>query len=89
MLCLNIATIYDKLNQPIEVLKWYDQGIALERRQGGDFVAESKAVYLAERGEVSESLALYEALLTRETLDEQAKERIRQNITVLRGHTAR
>lgn len=78
-----LAGVY--VGHPTEALHWYDQGIAYERRHGGDFVAESKAVYLAEHGQVAESLALYEELLTRVTLDEQDKERIRRNIDRLRA----
>ena len=88
MMCLNLAVVAEKLGQTAEALRWYDAGMDYERRQGQCFVAEQKALYLAERGQLRESLAVYEALLNRASLDEMTKERIRQNIRVLRERTS-
>lgn len=86
MMCLNLAVVAEKLGQTAEALRWYDEGMAYERRHGQCFVAEQKALYLAERGRGQESLAVYEALLSRASLDEATKERIRQNVCLLGGH---
>jgi tetratricopeptide (TPR) repeat protein len=88
MMCLNLAVVSDKQGQTAEALRWYDAGITYERRHGRYFVAESKAVYLAEQGQVNESLATYEALLTESFVDEVSKERIRQNIRKLRQRSS-
>lgn len=89
IMCLNLAIVADKLGQTTEALRWYDEGMAYESRHGQVFVAESKAIYLAEQGKAEESLALYETLLTRASLDGSTQERIRQNIRRLRQRVKR
>jgi len=85
MMCVNLAVVYNKLDRMQEALAWYDKGIAYERRHSRSFVAESKAAYLAERGLVQESVAIYEDLFTQPYLDEGEKERIGKNLEMLRG----
>lgn len=85
VMCVNIAIIWDKLGQPEEALRWYGRGIAYERRSRGHFAAESRAAYLAQLGRLEESLLAYEDLLAQESLDEQTRERVRQNINWLRA----
>lgn len=88
MMCLNIAIIWDKLGQPEEALQWYERGMDYERRAGGCFVAEHRAAYLANLNRLEESLLAYEELAARESLDEQSRERVRQNIDRLRAQLA-
>lgn len=85
VMCVNVAILLDRLGQPEEALRWYGRGMGYERRSGGHFVAESQAAYLAQLGRLEESLLAYEDLLARESLDEQSRERIRQNINRLRA----
>ncbi len=88
MMCLNIAIIWDKLGRPEKALQWYERGMDYERRTGGCFVAEHRAAYLAKIGRLEESLLAYEDLAARESLSEQARERVRQNINWLRAQLA-
>lgn len=83
MMCLNLAIVHGKLNSPDEALLWYEEGVQYELRQGGHFVAESRAGYLAELGRHRESLAHYRDLLAHPGLTEVDKERVRKNIELL------
>lgn len=84
VMCVNIAILRDQLGQPEEALCWYGRGIDYERRTGGHFAAESRAAYLAQLGRLEESLRAYEELAAQASLDEQTRERVRQNIDCLR-----
>lgn len=88
VMCVNVAILWDKLGQPEEALHWYGRGMGHERRAGGHFAAESRAAYLAQLGRLEESLLAYEDLAARESLDEQTRERVRQNIGRLRAQLA-
>jgi tetratricopeptide (TPR) repeat protein len=83
IMCLNIAVVYDKLDQNDKALEWHDQGIVFERPYARAFVALHKAGYLATQGRVQESLQLYQELAALPFLTESDKETIRQNIATL------
>jgi tetratricopeptide (TPR) repeat protein len=83
MMCLNMATVYGKLNRHDEALAWYDKGTSYERGAGGTFVSERRAGYLAEQGRYRESLVRYQELLSHPGLSEGDKQRIGQNIDLL------
>lgn len=85
MMCVNVAVVYDKLQQSAESLRWYDEGIAYEVRHSHFFVEERKAEYLFYLGREEESVEIYEELLTRDYLMESDKERIRHNVKIIRG----
>ena len=83
--CVNTAAIYAMKNQVTDALAWYDRGIEHELPQGIFFAAERKAAYLAEQGRASESLAIYEGLLWEPSLKDEDRERIQQNVSILRA----
>ena len=84
MMCLNIGVVYDKMGRTQEALAWYDKGIRYEQPYSRFTITEQKAVYLAEKGYYQESLDLYEGLLAQPYLTENDKERVRNNINILR-----
>ena len=83
IMCLNIAVVYDKLDQSERALEWHDRGIVFERPYARVFVALHKAGYLATQARVQESLQLYRELATLPFLTESDKETIRHNLDVL------
>lgn len=84
MVCVNMAIIHGLKGQDSDALLWYDRGIAYERTYGRFFVAERKAAFMAEKGWNSDSLTIYERLLTEPSLTDEDKERINQNIELLK-----
>jgi hypothetical protein len=84
IVCINMATIHAFKGQDSDALIWYDRGINYERPHGRFFVAESKAAFLAEKNWNSDSLSLYERLLTEPSLTDEDKTRITHNISVLK-----
>lgn len=85
IMCLNLAVVYDKLDQNDRALEWHDRGIVFERPYARVFVALHKAGYLATQGRVQESLQLYRELAALPFLTESDKETIRRNIATLEG----
>lgn len=83
MVCLNIAIVYEQLNEPDQTILWFDKGIRYEQPHCQFYVAESKAAYLASIGLTAESLAIYQHLHKQRYLQEADKERIRQCINDL------
>jgi hypothetical protein len=84
MMCLNIAVVYDKMGRTDDALASFAAGIDYERRHGRFYVTEQRAAFLAKQGRDRESLAEYQELLGRPELTENDRERIRQNVEVLR-----
>jgi tetratricopeptide (TPR) repeat protein len=80
MMCYNLAFIAGKQSRNDEVLSWYDAGIRYEQPHSQFFVMETKAAYLANRGDVEECLLVYRYLYEQPFLQEEDKERIRRNI---------
>jgi hypothetical protein len=83
--CLSAATVCEKLGRTDEALEWFDRGIKHERRHSRFTVAEHKAAYLAGKDRKRESLAIYDRLVDETSMTEEDKDRIRQNIHVLRN----
>lgn len=83
--CVNTAIIYALKNQPDDALAWYDHGIEIERPLGIFFAVERKAAYLAEQGRASESLTIYEGLLSEPSLKDEDRERVRRNVSTLKA----
>ncbi len=84
LMCLNVAVVYDKMQQPDEALRWYDEGMRWEAPHGRFFVAEQKAAFLLKAGRALESLRLYSQLLESPAATEHDKERLRHNEKVAR-----
>lgn len=83
--CLHAATVSEKLGRSDDALAWYDRGISYERQHSRVFVAEHKAAYLAGKGRAQESLALYTRIGSESSLTEADKDRIRNNIAIVKG----
>lgn len=84
VLCINMAVIYDKLEQPTDALEWYDRGIGYERTYRSHMVAEHKAAFLVAHGKHAEGLRLYDELKRDRSLGESDKHRLTQTVTALR-----
>jgi hypothetical protein len=84
MVCVNMAIIYGQKGQDSDALIWYDRGIGYERAHGRFFVAERKAAFMAEKNWNSDSLTMYERLLTEPSLTDEDRERIKHNISLLK-----
>ena len=83
--CLTAAGVAEKLGRTDEALAWYDRGTSYERHHSRFFVAEHKAAYLAGKGRSEESLRLYERLVGEASMTEADKDRLRHNVTLLKG----
>ena len=86
--CINLAVVYELKGQEADALENYDRAIEFERPHGRCFAAERKAAYLAGKGRATESLMIYEWLLGETSLTDEDRERIKHNISVLRGRPA-
>jgi hypothetical protein len=84
VMAVNMATVCDKMGQVPDALGWYDYGIALEYPLMRCFVTERKAEYLIGKGRKAEAVAVYETLLPEPFLTLGERERIRQNVAILR-----
>lgn len=82
--CLTAATVCEKLGQTDKVLEWYDRGIRYERSHYRFAVAEHKAWYLSSKGRTKESLRIYDSLEREGSMTEADKDRIKNNISLLR-----
>ena len=80
MMCINMAVVYEKMQQPERALEWYDSGIAYEAVYLRFFVAESKANFLYNLNRYKESITIYEELLPQSFLTEVDKLRLRNYI---------
>ena len=83
--CLQAAGVSEKLGRSDDALAWYDRGMSYERQHSRFFVAEHKAAYLAGKGRAQESAALYGRIASESSLTEADKDRIRNNIAVVKG----
>jgi len=84
MVCVNMAIIHGLKGQDSDALHWYDRGIGYERTHSRFFVAERKAAFLAEKNWNTDSLTLYERLLTEPSLTDEDKKRIQHNISLIK-----
>lgn len=85
LMCHNIAVVCDKLGDRETALAWYDHGIAYETPYMRFTAAEYKAAQLNQYGRTAEAIAIYESLLPQPYLIEADKERIWNNLTILRN----
>jgi tetratricopeptide (TPR) repeat protein len=79
-MCLNIAVIYDKLNNRQLCLEWYAKAIQLEKPHCRFEAQEYLANYLKGINHPRESLKILEGLLNSTHLTESDKVRIRESI---------
>ncbi|MCG3138225.1 MAG: hypothetical protein HJJLKODD_02086 [Phycisphaerae bacterium] len=88
LMSYNIAVVCDKMGDATTALQWYDHGIEMEGHYFHYYVAEQKAAYLAQQGQVSQSIELYEHLLNQSFITESDKNRIAQNLELLRRRSS-
>jgi tetratricopeptide (TPR) repeat protein len=81
----NIAVTCEKMGHRDETLAWYDHAIAYEQPYCRSYITEQKAAYLANNGYPADSLALYEWLYQQNYVQESDKERIWNNICILKN----
>jgi tetratricopeptide (TPR) repeat protein len=88
-ICINLATVYDRMGNTDTVISWYDKGINLEQNYSRFEVAEKKAQYLSQLGRSKEAVTIYEALIKQPYVSEADKERMRKTIQTFLGQTTR
>lgn len=49
-ICINLATVYDRMGNTETAITWYDKGVDLEQNYSRFEVAEKKAEYLSQLG---------------------------------------
>jgi tetratricopeptide (TPR) repeat protein len=84
-MCINLATVYDRLGNTEEALTWYDKGIAYEQEYCRYDVPEKKAQYLSQLGKNNEAVLIYEGLIKEHFVSESDKERMRKTIQAFLG----
>ena len=85
VMSMNIGIVWDKKQNSIEALRWYDRGIRYEKPFQRFFVYEKKAEYLWHLGRKDEAADLYRDLLERPYLMLNDQERIRATLKQLQG----
>lgn len=85
LMCYNMTIIYDKMGRADDALAWFDAGIAYEQPYYRCFVSEHKAVFLSAQGREAEAIEIYESLYPQPFLTESEKERIWNNIVLLKN----
>jgi len=88
-ICVNLATVYDRMGNTETAITWYDKGIGLEQNYSRFEVSEKKAQYLSQLGRSKESVAIYETLIKQPFVSESDKERMRKTIQAFLGQTTR
>ena len=88
-ICINLATVYDRMGNTETAITWYDKGIGLEQNYSRFEVSEKKAQYLSQLGRSKESVAIYETLIKQPFVSEADKERMRKTIQAFLGQTTR
>jgi len=88
-ICINLATVYDRMGNTEMAISWYDKGINLEQNYSRFEVSEKKAQYLSQLGRSKESVTIYEALIKQPFISEVDRERMRKIIQTFLGQTTR
>lgn len=83
-MCINVAVVYERNNNPQQALQWYMRGVQYEKPHCRFEAQEYLAVYLTELGRLRDSLKVYESLLPSSHLTEEEKLRFRQRIEELK-----
>jgi tetratricopeptide (TPR) repeat protein len=79
-ICINLATVYDRMGNTETAITWYDKGVELEQNYSRFEVAEKKAEYLSQLGRNRDSVKIYENLIKQPFISESEKERMRKVI---------
>lgn len=77
-MCINVAVVYEKMNNVQQALQWYTRAVQFEKPHCRFEAQEYLAVYLKEIERPRDSLRIYESLLASPHLTEEDKVRLRQ-----------
>ena len=84
IMCMNIAVVYDQLDNREKALETYSRAVDLEQATESYFVAQSRAAYYSELGMYDESIRSYDDLLRHDHLKPEDREMFLKNIATLR-----
>jgi len=76
MMCNNLAVTCEKMGQPDEAMRWYDEGIHYEEPYCRIAIREYKGAQLYHAGRFAEAAALYREMLGLHYLSEADKARV-------------
>ena len=82
-MCINVAIIYEKMNNVQQALQWYSQAVQYEKPHCRFEAQEYLAYYLKEIERPRDTLRIYESLLASPHLTEEDKMRLRQKVDEL------
>ena len=88
-LCVELASVYDRLGNTETAITWFDKGIELEQLYSRFEVTEKKAQYLSTLGRSRDAVPIYEKLIRQPFVCEADKDRMRKIIQTLLGQTMR
>ena len=88
-ICINLATVYNRMGNTDMAISWFNKGINLEQNYSRFEVSEKKAQYLSQLGRSKESVTIYEALIRQPFVSEVDRERMRKIIQTLLSQTTR
>lgn len=83
-MCLNIAVIFDKLENHTQSLEWYARAVQFEKPHCRYEAQEYMATYLKQINRPRDALKILESLLVSTHLTESDKVRVKQNIEDLK-----
>lgn len=83
IVCVNGATVCEKMGRDAEALGWLERAIELERPLLRFFAAEHYAASLAGRDRNADSLAIYRRLVFQPYLTQRDRERMQANVREL------
>ncbi|MEO7326636.1 MAG: hypothetical protein ABIW82_17580, partial [Dokdonella sp.] len=84
IMCMNIAVVYDQLDNREKALETYTRAVDLEKATESYFVALSRAAYCSKLGMYGESIRLYDNLLRHNHLKHEDREMFLDNIETLK-----
>lgn len=85
VMCMNIAVVYDQLNDQEKALETYSKAVDLEQTTESYFVAQSRAAYYSQLGMYDESIRSYDDLLRHKYLKSEDREMFLANIVTLKN----
>lgn len=85
MMAYNMSRVCEQAGHPEHALQWLDYGISLEEPYCRCYILEHKAAYFANNRRDAEALAIYDHIYKLPHITENDKQRVWQNIVVLRN----
>jgi tetratricopeptide (TPR) repeat protein len=85
VMCMNIATVHDKMGNRQAALQSYAEALDHECKTTSYFIAQQYAAYLSQLGLYADSIGVYQTLVQRTDLKAADGEMFRANILTLEG----